>query len=139
MKLGNKVRKIRNLRGFSQEYVAQKLNISTQAYGKIETNHTKLDDERLQQIAEILGVTPEDIELFDEEKLFIHNNSPHLQHNQQVQSNLQSQFYNKRDVHVTYAENEKVVDLLQELVQQKNEEIAFLRQQLADALALLKK
>jgi transcriptional regulator with XRE-family HTH domain len=139
MKLGNKVRKIRNLRGFSQEYVAQKLNISTQAYGKIETNHTKLDEERLQQIAEILGVTTEDIELFDEEKLFIHNNNPHSQHHAQAQTNSQAQFYNKRDVHVTYAESDKIVNLLQDLIQQKNEEIAFLRQQLADALALLKK
>ena len=134
MKLGNKVRKIRNLRGFSQEYVAQKLNISTQAYGKIETNHTKLDDERLQQIAEILGVTPEDIEHFDEDKFFVHNNNHHAQ----AQTNSQSQFYNKRDVHVVYSESEKMIPLLQELIQQKNDEITHLRKQVTELMSLLK-
>ena len=39
---------------YTQEYVAYKLNISQNAFSKIELGHTKITVERLLQITEIL-------------------------------------------------------------------------------------
>lgn len=58
---GEKIRMIRELRGFSQENVAAKLGIAQNAYSRIETNQTKLEAGMLAKIAEVLEVSPMDI------------------------------------------------------------------------------
>lgn len=50
------IRKIREYRNYTQEYLAMKLNISQNAYSKIELGYTKITLERLYQIANILEV-----------------------------------------------------------------------------------
>ncbi len=52
----NRIRMLREGVGYSQEYVANKLNITQQAYSKIEKNPNSATLERLQQLSEILGV-----------------------------------------------------------------------------------
>lgn len=60
------IRKKREYRNYTQEYLAFKLNISQNAYSKIELGYTKITLERLFQIAEVLefNVT----ELIDEQE-----------------------------------------------------------------------
>ena len=58
---GEKIRIIREMRGFSQENVAAKLGIAQNAYSRIETNQTKLESSMLVKLADILGVSPMDI------------------------------------------------------------------------------
>lgn len=58
---GGKIKMIRELRGFSQEYMAGKLGIAQNTYSKIETNQSKLSAEMLENVAKELGVTPVDI------------------------------------------------------------------------------
>lgn len=67
--IGNKIKNIRELKNLTQEYVAEKLDISQAAYSKIEKS-SKLPDEKLQQIAEVLEVKLEDIKAFDSQKYF---------------------------------------------------------------------
>ncbi len=55
--IGNKIRQIREAKKYSQEYIATKLNISQNAYSKIENNQTKLTLERLKEIAKALDTT----------------------------------------------------------------------------------
>jgi transcriptional regulator with XRE-family HTH domain len=50
------IRKIREYRNYTQEYLAMKLSISQNAYSKIELGYTKITLERLFQIAQILEV-----------------------------------------------------------------------------------
>ena len=50
------IRKIREHRNYTQEYLAMKLKISQNAYSKIELGYTKITLERLYQIAQILDV-----------------------------------------------------------------------------------
>jgi len=50
------IRKIREHRNYTQEYLAAKLKISQNAYSKIELGYTKITLERLFQIAQILEV-----------------------------------------------------------------------------------
>jgi transcriptional regulator with XRE-family HTH domain len=72
MDIGDKIRKVRELKGYKQEYVAEKVGLSVTAYGNIERNDSSLTFERLEQIAEVLEVTVQDI-LNIPEQLNIHS------------------------------------------------------------------
>ncbi len=65
MNIGDKIRKIRSLKGFSQENMADSLDISLVAYGDIERNKKDISLKRLTQIAMILNITIIDILLFN--------------------------------------------------------------------------
>jgi len=53
--VGN-IRKVRECRNYTQDYLAMKLGISQNSYSKIELAYTKITVEKLVQIAEILQV-----------------------------------------------------------------------------------
>jgi len=64
--LGHRMRKIRELRNLTQEYVAQRLGISQSNYARMENDDISIPDKRLAEISEILKTTPEAIRNFDE-------------------------------------------------------------------------
>ncbi|WP_079243031.1 MULTISPECIES: helix-turn-helix domain-containing protein [Chryseobacterium] len=68
--IGNKIKNIRELKNFTQEYMAEKLDISQAAYSKLEKGDIKVSSDKLSQIAKILDVNPEDITSFDSQKYF---------------------------------------------------------------------
>jgi len=72
MDIGDKIRKVRELKGLKQEYVASKLGLSVTAYGNIERNESSLTFDRLEEIATVLEVTVQDI-LNIPEQLNIHS------------------------------------------------------------------
>jgi len=51
------IRKKREAKTYTQEYLAYKLNISQNAYSKIELGYTKITVERLFQIADVLEIS----------------------------------------------------------------------------------
>ena len=55
------IRNKREYRNYTQEYLAAKLDISQNAYSKIELGYTKITVERLFQIAEVLGFEVADL------------------------------------------------------------------------------
>lgn len=71
-KVGMKIRKLRELRNFTQTDMASKLNLSLNAYGKVEREETELSLSRLHEIAKILEVPIFELLDFDENK-FIFN------------------------------------------------------------------
>ena len=66
-KIGARIRKFRKARGFSQEFLAEKVDISTTHMSHIETGSTKLSLPVLVAIAAILDVTTDAL-LFEEKK-----------------------------------------------------------------------
>lgn len=58
---GSKIRTFRLLKGYSQEVMADKLNITQSTYSRIENDEHKLTVDILKQIAEVLGITISDI------------------------------------------------------------------------------
>ena len=58
---GEKIRTIRTLRGFSQDYMAEQLGVAQNTYSKYENNGDKLPFETLQKIATVLGVSITDL------------------------------------------------------------------------------
>lgn len=85
--IGDKIRKVRELKGYTQDFMAGKLEMSQRAYSKIENNDIKLDWGRIEDISKILEIEPTDLVSFDDSLVFnnctqsgkaniIHNNFP---------------------------------------------------------------
>lgn len=55
------IRKKREEKNYTQEYLAYKLNISQNAYSKIELGYTKITVERIFQIADVLEITASEL------------------------------------------------------------------------------
>lgn len=72
-KIGEKIKKIRELRNFSRRFMANELAISVTTYGKIERNETELTISRLEQISVVLNVKMTTIIEFDENQLLDKN------------------------------------------------------------------
>jgi transcriptional regulator with XRE-family HTH domain len=58
---GSMLRKFRELRNYSQDYVARKMGISQNAYSKIENNITQLTVNHIKQISQVLEVSMMDL------------------------------------------------------------------------------
>ena len=63
--LGQKIRKIRELKGYNQQYIAKKLNISQEYYSYLENKQKEIPPEYITKIAALLGVTVEFINQVD--------------------------------------------------------------------------
>lgn len=71
--IGARIRSYRELKGYSQDYMARKLHISSSAYSRIERAEVNLTIEKLIQIAEIFKVELEQI-LFGDDHHSKHSN-----------------------------------------------------------------
>ncbi len=56
MQLNEKIRTVRESRNWSQEEMAEKLDMSTNGYSRIERGETKPTVQKLEKIAEIFGM-----------------------------------------------------------------------------------
>ena len=61
MHVGDKIRKVRELKGYKQEYVADQLGMSVTAYGNLERGDSSPSYDRLEEIAKVLEVSVVDI------------------------------------------------------------------------------
>ena len=118
MKLvGEKIRKIREIKGYSQEYVAKKLQMSQNNYSRIELNQVKVNLDRLQEIANVLEIDPSDILNFDEKYVF-----SSISHNQTC-GETKSGIFNgdtiisdlKSEISYLRDENRKLLSILENL------------------------
>ncbi|MRX69516.1 DNA-binding transcriptional regulator, XRE-family HTH domain [Flavobacterium resistens] len=66
----NKIKSIRELKNYTQEYMAEQLGVTQAGYSKIEKGKTILSYVKLVEIARILEVSVEDILSFDSERYF---------------------------------------------------------------------
>jgi transcriptional regulator with XRE-family HTH domain len=65
-KIGTKIRKLREQKEFTQEYVAKKLDMTTAGYSKIEREVSGINMDKLSKIAKILDFEVRQILDFDE-------------------------------------------------------------------------
>lgn len=70
MKIGEKLRFLRKLKGYTQETIAGKLYMERRTYANLENNVTKIDMERMAQIAEVYGIGLDELLAFDESTVF---------------------------------------------------------------------
>ncbi|KAF2328123.1 helix-turn-helix domain-containing protein [Flavobacterium ginsenosidimutans] len=70
MSIGAKIKSIRELKNYTQEYTAYRLGITQAGYSKIEKGKTGLSLEKLQQLAVIFDLSVENIINFEIQKYF---------------------------------------------------------------------
>lgn len=105
MTIGKKIRRVREIRGMKQETLASILNLSQPSVSNIESSD-HIEPERLQVIADALGVTKEFIENISDDPSTFTNNV------YSEGNNLYNQINNPID---------KVIELYDKLLAQKDE------------------
>ena len=65
MVLGTKLKKIREFKNYTQEYMSEKLNMSQSSYSRLESNEVDIPFTKLQQIADILEIKINELIDFD--------------------------------------------------------------------------
>lgn len=70
--IGKNIRVVREVRGFSQEYVAKKIGISQRTYSNIEADKSKVDAEIIKSISEVLDIDPIQLLSLNEKTMFSH-------------------------------------------------------------------
>ncbi len=92
-KIGEQIKKFRELRNYTQEGMADKLRMTSQGYGKIERNEVEITLQKLQRIAEILDTTVQDILGFEDK--FVFNNRECQHNNIGLNNNINLQEFQK--------------------------------------------
>ncbi|GIZ14676.1 helix-turn-helix domain-containing protein [Capnocytophaga catalasegens] len=116
-RVGFNIRKIREQKGFSQEYLASQLNISQASYARLENETIKITVDRLFQIAEILHTEVTDF--FNDSKFHI-----------QQQTNYEGSYGNGYVQNLTIENKEvtnKLIESYESRLKEKDEQIAFLK------------
>ena len=121
--IGRKISRIRELRGIKQEHLAAELGVSQQTVSRMEQAET-IEDDVLEKVAGILGVSSEAIKNYSDEAV-IYN----IQNNYEGSVSNYSGIYN-----CTFNPIEKIVELydekvalLERLLQAEKEKIEFLK------------
>lgn len=75
MSIGQKIKKLRELRNLTQLHMAERLNLTQSAYSKLELGDNDISFSKLEKIAEVLEMKPEEIISFNEAMIFnvMHN------------------------------------------------------------------
>lgn len=109
----SKIKRLREKSGLTQQEVADKLNMHLKTWQKIENGITKLDIDRLQQIAEVLETTVEDL-INVEEGVYI----------SEIKDNDVG--FNNSTVTINHESTEK--KLYDKIIADKDSEILYLRE-----------
>jgi len=116
LKVGHKIKKLRELKNYSQEFMAERLGISQTQFSKIERDESDMNISRLKEISDILGMRVEDVLTFDERYVF--NAFDHGQaavniYNQQINDQVQKLYEEKIQL------LEEIIKLKDQLINQK--------------------
>jgi transcriptional regulator with XRE-family HTH domain len=115
MDLGTKIKKVRELRNFTQEHMARELGITQESYSRIESNKSPITIERLMKISEVLKTDMMELLKFDEKVIF-----QNIVNHQQANNNF------------IQHHNEVTKEFYERIIQELKDEIIFLRGLLQD-------
>lgn len=121
LSMGQKVERIRMFRGIKQEYLANKLGISQPQVSKIEQQE-EIEESLLKQIAEVLGVTPEAIKNFDDDRITYTINNFYDIHDIEIKDNASSNFVAQQ-----FNPVEKITELYERLLNSEREKAELLK------------
>jgi len=124
LNLAERIKFMRTFYGWSQEQMAEKLQLATSSYAKIERGQSDVTFSKLQQIAKVFGIELSDLFKLNEKNVFniIGDTDSH------AISSISSINIYTCDAAKFQHENEK----LKFIVEQKDKEIELLKQQLSE-------
>lgn len=119
MSVNEKIRMVREINQWSQEEMAAKMNMSTNGYAKIERGETKLNLNKLEQIANIFNIDVLELMNTDGKGVFFLMNENGNNHN----------YYGNHETLTAEIEKLKLtLSHKDEIIAQKNEEIVALKE-----------
>ena len=95
MEIGNNIRKIREFKNITQEYIATELGISRQTYMLIENGQSDVKFESIKKIAVLLDVSVNDIISYNDKMILNNCTNSHFGYNYQAFSNDEKELYLK--------------------------------------------
>jgi transcriptional regulator with XRE-family HTH domain len=122
--IGKKIERVRKLRGLTQDEVAKGLGITKQAVSKIEQSEN-IEEERLKQVADVLGVTLDGLKSFRDETVLYTANF-------YEGSNVSNSLINTRDCTQINNPIEKIIELYETLLKVEREKVAILQNKKVD-------
>ncbi|WP_028980163.1 helix-turn-helix domain-containing protein [Sporocytophaga myxococcoides] len=75
MKIGDKIKILREVKNISAKEIADELEMTVGGYMKIERNDVDINTEKMEKIANVLGITPADLLNLDERHIFNFSNN----------------------------------------------------------------
>ncbi|WP_264537141.1 helix-turn-helix domain-containing protein [Flavobacterium sp. N1736] len=120
--IGRNISRIRELKGMKQEALAMAIGLSQQSVSNIEGSEN-VDEEKLLEIANALGITTEAIKNFSEENMISYFNTFNESHGNYFGSHNNTCTFNPLD---------KVVELYERLVQAEKDKVEYLERVLKD-------
>jgi len=70
LKIGHKIKKLRELRNLTQEHMAASIGLTQGAYSRMELGETEITYSKLEKISAELGMKPEEVIAFNESMVF---------------------------------------------------------------------
>lgn len=123
--IGKRIRNFREAKGFSQEELAEKLKMSRSAYQRLENGETNSWINHIESICTSLDVTAD--ELLKTEDSNVQINKENSANESSSNNMIQNQTNNYHLSDKLIEQYEKRCGQYEEIVKQKNEEIAFLK------------
>jgi transcriptional regulator with XRE-family HTH domain len=117
MILGSKIKTIREMKNFTQEYVAEKLEMSQSNYSRIERNEINIPIKTLQSIAEIFNLSLTELIEFDAKYFFNQVNNQTI--NGDIKNHINAEQIQKSHedhIHSLNKEIENLKHVIQELL-----------------------
>ena len=111
--IAKNIKKYRELKGFSQEYMAHQLSVNQSTYAKMENSSTKITIDKLFSVAKLLETDVS--EILDLKNQTIYN------------QDLKDNAIGHQQIENLHQENKEVY---QELLKAKDEQIALLKEQI---------
>ncbi|MCO5230668.1 MAG: helix-turn-helix domain-containing protein [Chitinophagales bacterium] len=119
MKVGHKIKKLREFKNYTQEYMAVHLEMSAANYSRLERDEIPLTLDKLQSISEVLEVNYLDILTFDEKQVF--NFINHSQSQPHSQGYFHKQYNYPPDLIQKFDTIEKRIDQLEKLIKEQRD------------------
>ncbi len=129
MKVNEKIRFLRENQNWSQEEMANKLNMSTNGYSKIERGETRLTINKLEQISEVLGVDILELLSLGESNIVLFQDSDNNFNNSIINSS-QELAAEIKQLKQTITHKDEMLAQKDALLQSQQREIELLRKQL---------
>ncbi len=121
--LGRKIKKLRELKNYTQEYMANQLNISQNSYSRIESENVKVTAERLKAIAQLLEV-PSEYLISDDRPLLTFNTSNNTIEKFYIENNseFEKEYWNtiikqyENQIKYLQGENERLMGIIERMM-----------------------
>jgi transcriptional regulator with XRE-family HTH domain len=126
--IGNRIKRLREMKNFTQEFMANNLDISQNSYSRIENETVKLTTDRLKKICEVLDVPMEYLVNLDAPIYNFHNEnvttqySGHFENVNDNQNDILKKTIEMLEIQLTHLtrENERLTGLIEKLISSKS-------------------